>query len=84
MLCFVQVSQNSVDDFLVLYTGDDPDRSAATLTDLDIDADGRPVKTRFRRCAQVMAAWRSAGARTSALEMDLAPLPRLTGVTSPR
>ena len=54
------------------------------LTDLDIDADGRPVKTRFRRCAQVMAAWRSAGARTSALEMDLAPLPRLTGVTSPR
>jgi hypothetical protein len=38
--CFLfflaQVSQYSIDDVLVLDTGDDPDRSAATATDLDI------------------------------------------------
>lgn len=42
------------------------------------------LNTRFRRWAQVMAAWRSAGVRTSALELDLMPFPRLAGVTSPR
>jgi len=49
------------------------------------------LNTRFRRWAQVMpdkagqalAAWRSAGVRTSALEIDLMPFPRLAGVTSP-
>jgi hypothetical protein len=38
--CFLfflaQVSQYSIDDVLILDTGDDPDRSAATATDLDI------------------------------------------------
>ena len=50
------------------------------------------LNTRSRRWAQVipdkagqaLAAWRSAGARTSALEVHLMPLPRLAGVTSPR
>ena len=41
--CFLfflaQVSQYSIDDVLVLDTGDDPDRSAATATDLDIDVE---------------------------------------------
>ena len=45
MLCFVQVSQDSVDDFLVLNTGDDLCRSTATTANLDIDADGRPLET---------------------------------------
>ena len=38
------------------------------------------LNTRFRRWAQVMAAWRSAGVRTSALEIDLMPFPRQAGV----
>ena len=42
------------------------------------------LNTRFRRWAQVMAAWRSAGVWTSALAIDLTPFPRLAGVTSPR
>ena len=42
------------------------------------------LNTRFRRWAQVMAVWRSAGVRTSALEVNLTPFPRLAGVTSPR
>ena len=33
------MSQYSIDDVLVLDTGDDPDRSAATATDLDIDVE---------------------------------------------
>jgi hypothetical protein len=31
------VSEDSIYDVLVLNTGDDPDRSAATTTDLDVD-----------------------------------------------
>ena len=33
------MSQYSIDDALVLDTGDDPDRSAVTATDLDIDVE---------------------------------------------
>ena len=53
--CFLfflaQVSQYSIDDVLVLDTGDDPDRSAATAT-----TSISMLKTRLSRCAQVMAA----------------------------
>jgi len=42
------------------------------------------LKTRLSRCAQVIAACRSAAERTSALERGLTPFPRLAGVTSPR
>jgi len=62
---------------------DPPQRSQTSISML---------KTRFRRCAQAipekegqaLAALRSAGARTSALEMDLTTFPSLAGVTSPR
>ena len=33
----VKMSENLVDNVLVFNTGDDPDRSAATTTDLDVD-----------------------------------------------
>ncbi len=36
-----------------------------------------------RRCAQVIAAWRSAGDLASALEMGFTPLPRLARAFSP-
>jgi hypothetical protein len=42
------------------------------------------LKTRFKRCAQVMDAWHSAGVLTSAFEPVFSALPRLAGVTSPR
>jgi hypothetical protein len=44
------------------------------------------LKTRFRRCAQVMAARRLAGVRSSDASAVLAllPLPRLAGVTRAR
>ena len=42
------------------------------------------LKTRFKRCAQVIAAWRSAGVLTAAFAPVLGALPRLAGVTSPR
>jgi len=38
----------------------------------------------FKRCAQVIAAWRSAGVLTAAFAPVLGALPRLAGVTSPR
>ncbi len=41
------------------------------------------MKTRLRRCAQVMARWRCAGVLSS-FSCDVRPLPRLAGVTSPR
>ena len=83
------MSEDSINDFLVLYASNDPDRPATATADLDIDADGRPVKTRFRRWlprawAQVIAARRSAGEATSLLGRCFAPLPRFAGVTSPR
>jgi len=42
--------------------------------------------TRFRRCAQVMAAWRCGGvfSRPSAVDSGLLPLPRFAGVTRAR
>jgi hypothetical protein len=33
------MSQNSIDDILVLNTRDDPDRSSATATDFDVDVE---------------------------------------------
>jgi len=42
------------------------------------------LKTCFRRCAHLMATWRSMGDLTSVLSMSFRPLPRLAGVTSPR
>ncbi len=44
------------------------------------------LNTRFRRCAQVIEARRSAGVRSSAspFEVRWLPLPRLAGVTRPR
>jgi hypothetical protein len=37
------------------------------------------LNTRLSRWAQVIAAWRSAGVRTSVLEFDLTRFPRLAG-----
>ena len=42
------------------------------------------LKTRFRRCAQVIAAWHWASVFTSAFEPILSALPGFAGVTSPR
>jgi hypothetical protein len=42
------------------------------------------LKTRFSRCAQIIAAGHSAGVLTSALATLCTPLPRLAGVISPR
>jgi len=42
------------------------------------------LKTRFNRCAQVIAAWRAAGVLDSVLAAFFSSLPRLAGVTSPR
>ena len=44
------------------------------------------LNTRFRRCAQVMAAWRCAGASStpSSVDSGLLPLPRFAGVTTAR
>ena len=42
------------------------------------------LNTRLSRCAQVMAAWRSAGVRSCASSEVLQPLPRRAGVISAR
>ncbi len=42
------------------------------------------LKTRFSRCAQVIAAWRSAGVLISAFVPVFSSLPRLAGVIHPR
>ena len=54
------MSEDSIYDVLVLNTSvrridDDSDSTSATATDLDVYADGRPVKTRLSRWAQVIA-----------------------------
>jgi len=51
-----QVSEDSVDNVLVLDARDDSDRSTAAAAGFDVYADGRPVNTRQSRCAQVIAA----------------------------
>ena len=40
-----KMSEDSINDFLILYASNDPDRPATATADLDIDG-----KTRFRRC----------------------------------
>jgi hypothetical protein len=73
------MSQDAIDDVLVLNTGDDLYRSnARTETSTSI------LKTRLSRWAQDIATCRSAGERTSVLAIRFAPLPRLAGVTNPR
>ena len=49
LFLIVQMSQNSIDDVLVLDTRDDSDRSTAAAADFDVYADGRPVNTRLSR-----------------------------------
>ena len=78
------MSQNSIDNVLVLYAGDDFEGSAAATANLDVDADGRAINTRLSRRAQDIAMCRSAGERTSVLAIRFTPLPRLAGVTIPR
>ena len=39
LFLIAQMSQNSIDDVLVLDTGDDPGRSAAAAADVDVDTE---------------------------------------------
>ena len=78
------MSQDPVDDVLVLNTCDDFDGPTAATTNCNIDADGRPIDTRLSRWAQDIATCRSAGERTSVLAIRFTPLLRLAGVTIPR
>ena len=39
LFLIAQMSQNSIDDVLVLDTCDDPDRSATKTADLDVDVE---------------------------------------------
>ena len=86
------MSQNSIEglprfigyNVLVLNTRNDFQRPATPAAGLYRAAFGSILKTRLRRCAQVIAAWHSAGVFTSAFAPILGALPRLAGVTSPR
>ena len=56
LFLIAQMSEDSVDNVLVLDARDDSDRSTAAAAGSDVYADGRPVNTRLSRFAQVMAA----------------------------
>ena len=64
----VQVGEDLLDHHRIFDAGKDLDlATAAALADLDVayrdvgqrrEQDAEALKTRFKRCAQVMAAWR--------------------------
>ena len=49
LFLLAKMSQDPVDDVLVLDTRDGSDRSTAAAADFDVYADGRPVNTRLSR-----------------------------------
>jgi hypothetical protein len=73
------MSQDAIDNVLVLNTGDDLDRSTAMTANLGID-----IEHSLESRGQDIATGRSAGDGTSVLAIRIGPLPRLAGVTSPR
>lgn len=73
------MSQDTVDDVLILNTGDDFDGSTAATANLNVDIEHAPVTTRLlpRAWAQILAAWHSAGVLTTAFAPVLSALPRV-------
>jgi hypothetical protein len=93
----LEMGKDLLDDQRIFDAGDDLDAAAAAVAGLDVDVaykdvgqgreqDAEALKTRFRRCAQVIAARRSARVEPSAdaAALTLLPLPRLAGVTCVR
>ena len=95
-IALVKMLEDALDDGGVFDAGDDLHRTATHLAGFDVDVayrdvgqgreqDAEALKTRLRRCAQVMAVWRSAGVRSCVSSVALLrPLPRLAGVISAR
>jgi hypothetical protein len=86
-----------LDNDRVLDAGNDLDGAAAFAASLNVNVaymdvgqgreqDAEALKTRFRRCAQVIEARRSAGVCScvSSTALALLPLPRFAGVTHAR
>ncbi|MFT4563063.1 MAG: hypothetical protein ACI9BW_002816 [Gammaproteobacteria bacterium] len=93
----LDVPEDFLDHHRVFDTRDDLDGTAAVLANFDVDVtyrdvgqgreqDAEALNTRFKRCAQVIAARRLAGVAFSDLcdALALLPLPRLTGITRAR
>jgi hypothetical protein len=57
--------QNPLDDSRIFNASDDLDLPLTALAGLNVDPDAAQLNTRFSRCIQVIATWRSAGVLSS-------------------
>ena len=82
----IQVIENALNDIRVFNTPHHPYRTTALLADRDINPIAARSNTRFKRCAQVIAAWRSAGvgSSTASLVEPGRRFPLFPGVMSAR
>ena len=61
----LQMRQNPLDDSRIFNASDDLDLPLTALAGLNVDPDAAQLNTRFSRCIQVIATWRSAGVLSS-------------------
>ena len=61
----LQMLQNPLDDSRIFNASDDLDLPLTALAGLNVDPDAAQLNTRFSRCIQVIATWRSAGVLSS-------------------